>query len=1026
MIDVHALIHALGYLHSGRHWVTPENADARLTYHYRLAQRAGEKIGPGGRIVGAYVYETSLDDKTTPPRPAVFVAEAANEEQARTIHKRLWNLGDCPFIVIVLPGVIRVYSGFDYDAKDPRRGLVTSASAFQEALPDPLKPFGADAIDSGNLWREQAKYLGSDTRVDYRLLTHLKELSRLLQERYALSREGAHALIGKYIYFRYLRDRGILDDEWLDSQGIRPENVFRNEATAAGFLSLAQALQTRFNGDIFPLPVEANDQWKENGAVPFLVGVFNGNDPGGQLALDFQVYDFSYIPIELLSSIYEQFLKAEGRGGEDGVVYTPEALADYVLAELESVHSLCLGHKVLDPCCGSGVFLVLSYRRLIEKLWEQENTHPSAEALKALLTTSIFGVEKDAEACHITAFSLILTLLSYLEPPELHANVGFQFPTLIGENIYQSDFFAPDCPVFQKAYLFDWVVGNPPWSSADTRNPSHRPALTWMRDAEKAGQNVGDLRLDEAFTWRAGDLLQGGGTAALLIKATTLVNSSSANYRKSFFKAHIVRRITNLSNLRYQLFMGPEGTRAKAPTVCLVYDKASPEEHKPVIRHFGPFVANQIPLKTRTRSGRQRVWTITLYESDIQEVDHGDAEEDVPCLWKTALWGTHQDRRALRRLHQLLSVPLGDYAQQRGWSLDKGLEFYRGRAKTTEGFAPAPELAGKFQFIAEYAGRFTADDIAIIPITPSQQFIRRRSGAKGLSLIPAPHLVITAEGALYSDVDFVIPSPKVGIATPRENAAELKAVALYLNSSIARYLYFFYNPPWGIYIYASTKDSVSAIPFTELTDEQIVALSTAYDRFAEREREHRSADAPLLSEPLEQQADVDAVVEAVLGVPDSIGTVAREFMQVRFQLIEGKTGASASATPSNNALRRYAEQIQRHIDDFARRRHRVTVLAGREAIIATIEVTNEKEKLPVSITTEWNTSAISILAAVQEQHSQWAYIQRSVRIFDGPRVHIVKAARLLDWTQTQAIEDASDLISEVLDKTSRPHEPATT
>jgi type I restriction-modification system DNA methylase subunit len=117
---------------------------------------------------------------------------------------------------------------------------------------------------------------------------------------------------------------------------------------------------------------------------------------------------------------------------------------------------------VLDPCCGSGVFLVLAYRRLIERLWREQGERPKAEAMKRLLQENIFGVEKDQEACFITAFSLILTLLSHLEPPELQANADFQFPTLVGSNIFQADFFDDACPIFQKGLRFDWVMGNPP------------------------------------------------------------------------------------------------------------------------------------------------------------------------------------------------------------------------------------------------------------------------------------------------------------------------------------------------------------------------------------------------------------------------------------------------------------------------------------------------------------------------------------------------------------------------------------
>ena len=122
-----------------------------------------------------------------PPRPAVFVAYAANDEQARELHKRLWNLGACPFVLIVLPGTVRVYTGFNYILDNPKRTIIAHApDPLSDDLPDPLLPFHADAIDSGYIWQQQAQYLGSDTRVDYRLLTNLKKLSGLLQDRMVL------------------------------------------------------------------------------------------------------------------------------------------------------------------------------------------------------------------------------------------------------------------------------------------------------------------------------------------------------------------------------------------------------------------------------------------------------------------------------------------------------------------------------------------------------------------------------------------------------------------------------------------------------------------------------------------------------------------------------------------------------------------------------------------------------------------------------------------------------------------------
>ena len=1024
-MDLTALLDALGYLRSERHWVTPETADTRLAHLYRLARKAGE-VGQGTEVVGSYVYQTSRDNNLTPPRPAVFVAQAANEEQGREIHKRLWNMGECPFVVVVLPGAVRVYTGFDYRVSDPKRTIIANApNTLSEDLPDSLRPFHADVIDSGRIWEQQARYLGSETRVDYRLLTNLKELSRLLQNpsgRYGLASEVAHALIGKYIYFRYLRDRKILDDAWLNEHGLRPEEVFGRDATAQAFEALAGMLQVQFNGDVFPLPsVDAGD-WRTNGAVPFLASIFYGDSPDGQLALDFGVYDFSYIPVELLSSIYEQFLKSEGRGEGDGVVYTPEALADYVLAELEAVNPLKLTHQILDPCCGSGVFLVLAYRRLIERLWREHEERPSAEAMKQLLQENIFGVEKDPEACHIAAFSLLLTLLSHLEPPELHANAGFQFPTLVGANIYHADFFDDGCPVFQKSMRFDWIAGNPPWVGADQRNPDHRFALNWIHKAVKNGREVGERRLDEAFSWRAGDLLRGEGCAGLLIKATTLVNSSSAAYRKGFFEAYDVRRISNLANLCYLLFIGQEGQRSKAPTACLIYKSSVPGIPKKPVLHFGPFVADQVPM--RAKGGRRRAWTIMLYEGDIQEIDYQDAVDDVPCLWKMALWGGYQDQRTLRRLHRLMPRTLAEVVAEKGWLFCGGphIKGLNQRSKGT--FVPAPELENQRILQTEaLTTRFAVTEDALPLLPPERQFIEKRKGPKGLRLIPAPHVLVTADVAVYSDADFAIPAPKVGIAAERQDADYLKAIAFYLNSSVARYAHFFNSALWGVYIGTINPENVGKIPLADLSEQQISRLATAYDSLADRERTHSAQYFPLQATPLDLQDEVDATVEATLEIPESISIVAREFIRVRYQLNQGKLGDTASGPPTPADIKGYAEQLRSQVDDFAQRHHRVSIRAGSEAIIATVEVTSEPGTLPVSVSSEWSLFARDILRAVEERHSQWAYVQRRVRIFDGPCVQIVKAARLLDWTRTQAIQDATDLISEVLDKTAPRYEP---
>lgn len=1026
-MDIQSLLNSLGYSSSNGNWITLDNADPRLSHQLRLAEKAN--------VIGCYVYHTSLNDAVTAPQPAVYVASANDENEAKLIQKRLFCLGGCPFLIIVLPGTVCAYTCFRYDVEAPASALINVHN--RETLLDDdfskLQSFRSKEIDSGRIWERLAKYLSSETRVDHKLLNNLRQLSGLLRTTFAMSRETAHALIGKYIYFHYLRDRKILDENWLQEHHIQEADVFGPNATADGFNKLADVLQSQFNGDIFPVPT-ADDGWQTNGAISFIARIFAGDtlvNIGSdkvaiQLALDFQAYDFSFIPIELLSSIYEQFLNdkesdlpslrrndpSRPRGG-DGVVYTPEPLADYVLSEMEMVRPLKTGFRILDPCCGSGVFLVLAYRRLIELTWREQGECPAPAALSQILTENIFGVEKDREACHIAAFSLLLTLLSYLDAPELQASKDFQFPTLVDHNIFNADFFDVSCPVFTSGRCFDWIAGNPPWSGA--QSASQPLALAWMNKV-KLERKVGGKRLDEAFTWRVGDLLNEGGCAGLLVMATTLINLESSEYRKGFFAQHDVRRITNFSNLRRILFMGTEGARTEAPAACLVYTKNSTAHRKPIL-HFGPFVANQIA--TRSRGGRRRVWTITIYENEIQQIDYSDAVADTPCLWKTALWGNFLDRRTLQRLGRLFSRNLGQLIDEHDWTFGGGLKVISASSKSKEKVIPFPQLRGMMLLNMDTVNksnyRFIVPDQAISLLPTEREFIH--GGQSRLELIRAPHVIINATLSTFSNLDFIIPYPQIGIAGSSKDANLLKAIALYLNSSVAKYQLFFISAPWGSTISKINPNELRRLPFPALESQQIQQLAALYDDFADRETQALSKFSPIELPLPAVQGEVDKSVEAALNIPEHISMVAHEFMDIRYQLLEGKNGDEAASSPSHARLTEYAEQLRLQVDDFAQRCHSVSIYIDTDAILATVELTQESQTVAVSVS-QGASAAQAIFQAAETQHSQWVYVQRGVRIFDGPRVHIIKSARLLDWTRTQAILDAGDIITEVLDKTS--------
>src|SRR5699024_1553660 len=119
--------------------------------------------------------------------------------------------------------------------------------------------------------------------------------------------------------------------------------------------------------------------------------------------------------------------------------------------------------KVLDPACGSGVFLVGVYRRLIYR-WRKNNhwARPNKSVLKKILRENIFGVDIERDAVNLTVISLSLVFCYYLKPLEICEEL--EFDNLRKKNLFHADFF----DLLLKDTIdndFDLVVGNPPFES---------------------------------------------------------------------------------------------------------------------------------------------------------------------------------------------------------------------------------------------------------------------------------------------------------------------------------------------------------------------------------------------------------------------------------------------------------------------------------------------------------------------------------------------------------------------------------
>jgi hypothetical protein len=998
----------LGYSES-ENWTTGDPAGRDRAQTLR-AREAG--------VIGTYLFRTSPEEyPLLPKRPIVHIAEAETVERAREIHQKVWNLGNAPFLIIVLPDHVRVYTGFRYSMAEDEPLLQTPFHKFPVIVEGGLLDFHARQIDSGRIWETHGCQLPITSRVDQKLLKDLSELGRILINERELEPVVAHSLIGKYIYIRYLIDREIVSDRWLEEYGINKNDVLGPNANLQGLRQLVDALESRFNGRIFPLPL-VGDQAPTDADVAFVASIFRGDTIKGQLALDFRIYDFFFIPIELLSSIYEQFLHARGDGKKVGAYYTSEPLAEYLLAEVNAVLPLESGYKILDPCCGSGVFLVLSYRRLVElELLRQRKPKLRPIELREILTGCIFGIERNLEACYVTEFSLILTMLSYIDPPELHRNKPFQFPNLHNENILHSDFFAGAVDkLIRNGLSFDWVVGNPPWVELDPSDPDEAHTLGWVR-ANSVSRPVARFRACEAFTWRATDLLSDRGYVGFVVHAKSLTNEQSTPYRQAFFLTHDVVKITNFSNLAPFLFEG----RAGAPAATVVYRPAesrSLEERAP-ITHYAPFALNQLPVRNL---GSRHSWTITVYENEISTVEAVDAASGSPLTWKIALWGSYRDKALLRKFERLFPHTLEALALLKGWAFGLGVQLRHGEDQRSGEVEPAPDLVGKwvldFDQMNAARRRFCVPESALI--VNDHGYLRKRGGKKGLSLMQAPHMVITPSYAAYSDTEFIVKHPRVAIAAPPGDADHLRALSLYLNSNIARYLAFFSSTRWGVDRITGGYIDIAGIRVPDLDEQQIAELAKLHGKWAISEGSQQGEpDLFHSGEHTERLGSLTRELALILRLPSWISDVVDEFITIRLETIDGKTGGLPAQSPRDHDLRVYAEALRQQLESFARIPHYVSVRVLRDFITCEIETARREGGIEIVTARAAADVEERLWAALRVGQTQWMYVQRSLRVFDGTRMYLYKPKRLIDWTRTQALLDSDDIIAEVLGNVGR-------
>ena len=475
-------------------------------------------------------------------------------------HEAAWNISVAPLLWIITPTDVRLYNCYASPPQSRPQASAVSPSLARFAIDseDRLRALdltcGRLATETGAFWSSSIGVkINRRHRVDRELLGEINALERCLialtptvddpVPRAALARDVAQRFIGRCIFTWYLLDRGIAQP-FLPVE--LPADLAAMFATPDSAFALFDWLRTTFNGDLFPMddPGAEREQLTAK-HLAYIRGFVEGRslipERKGQGRL-FR-FRFNAIPIDLISSIYQQFARSSAaeEAESQGLHYTPVELVhltlDPVFEELPS------SARVIDPACGSGVFLVEAFRRLV---WRSTGGMPATRTIvRDILYRQLYGVDINRSALGIAAFSLYLAALELDEEP-ISDIKDLKFDHLIDETLFETDSLAEGLPEAILAESFDAVVGNPPWTFVKQRTGSPKRVLDDQVTFRPRRSP------DQAFLRLAMRLAGESGRIGMIMKATPFFSKDvhAVEARNALFRSLAPVALINLSYLR--------------------------------------------------------------------------------------------------------------------------------------------------------------------------------------------------------------------------------------------------------------------------------------------------------------------------------------------------------------------------------------------------------------------------------------------------------------------------------------------
>ena len=602
----------------------------------------------------AVFFEAQRHGKAPVAQAFIFDAKTHSDDIVfAELHKRLWSWGRVPLIYRAGPGIVQLFRcAHEPDFAGPDNTLVCNpVRTLKLGAEIAALDFWWDAerIRNGAIWDDPdtCKLMLSATKSAHRkLVAGVRTLAKQLADSELLDAGLRRRLLILSLLIAYLEERLVLLPEDFGRALPGASRFFEVLGDGPALIRLLTTLEERFNGHVFRLREDEQAALLQSSDLARYARLVQGyEDEAGQLSF-WRLYSFRDLPVELISNIYQLFVKDAASS-----IYTPPALVRLILEEAldwDRIDALMDSEGViLDPACGSGVFLVEAYKRLVLH-WRSRNdwARPGVDELRELLKR-VHGIDLEEGAIELATFSLCLCLCDALEPEAIRASIKL-FPRLDGDTLHTSCFFDARERALVKAPVAA-IVGNPPFESALTTSGAQRSALAY-RQAHGA---LADNQLAYLFLHDAMTVLEPGGVLAMIEPAGFLYNQKALAVRQSFFKRWKVRELLDFVSVRGLFKKGD----ADPKIVVVVAEGSLPEPDGRLLHAV---------FRRNGRATAEQGFDIDYY--DLHWV-RGNAALS-PDIWRANLLGGSRPHDLITRLRGYPT--LRAFAEHRGWDFGEG------------------------------------------------------------------------------------------------------------------------------------------------------------------------------------------------------------------------------------------------------------------------------------------------------------------------------------------------------------------